>query len=87
MKTIALIAAAATASLALAAPALAQDDVTAEVDVSDLNLSNSADAAEADRRVAAAARRVCGAPEARTVTAIARVENCRANAATRARGR
>lgn len=87
MKSIALIAAAAAASLALAAPAAAQDEVTADVDVSNLDPSNPADAAELDRRIATAARRVCGAPEARTVTAIARVETCRVGAATRARGR
>jgi UrcA family protein len=87
VKTIALLAAAAAASIALAAPAAAPDDVTAEVDVSDLDPSNPADSAQIDRRIATAARRVCGAPEARTVTAIARVESCRAGAAARARGR
>ena len=85
MKTIALLAAA--ASFALAAPVAAQDDVTAEVDVSDLDPSDPANAAEIDRRIATAARRVCGAPDARTVTAIARVETCRVSAATRVRGR
>lgn len=88
MKTIALLAAAAAASIALAAPAAAaQDDVTIEVDVSDLDASNPADAAEMDRRIGAAARRACGAPEARSMSAIARVETCRVGAATRARGR
>lgn len=86
MKTYVLIAAAAAAMLALAAPASAQDDfVTAEVDVS--NLDPSRDGLEIDRRIAHAARRVCGAPDSRTVTAIARVETCRATAAGRNRGR
>lgn len=89
MKTIALRGAAIAAFLALAAaPAgAAQEDVTARVDVSDLNPADPADAAEIDRRIATAVRRVCGAPDARTMTAIARVETCRAQSASRAQGR
>lgn len=85
MNKLALIAAAASAAaFAFAAPAAAQDDVAVEsVDVSDLDPAR--DGAEIDRRIAQAARRVCGAPDSRTVTAIVQVETCRAGAVARAR--
>lgn len=89
MKRIASFTAAAAASIAafgFAAPAAAQDDVvSAEVDVTGLDPAR--DGAEIDRRIAQAARRVCGHPDSRTVTAIARVESCRATATSHARGR
>ena len=87
MRKIAFFAAAAfVASTAVAAPAAAQDDVeSVEVDVSGLDPAQ--DAEEVDRRIAQAARRVCGAPHSRAVTAIAWLETCRATAAARARGR
>jgi UrcA family protein len=85
MKKLALTALAATAAaFAFAAPAAAQDDLARErVDVSDLDPGR--DASEIERRIAHAARRVCGAPDSRTVTAIARVETCRAAASQSAR--
>ena len=45
------------------------------------------ESAEIDRRIAAAARRVCGAPESHAVAAIARVSACRAAATADARER
>jgi UrcA family protein len=83
MKTFASLAAAAAATLALAAPASAQDEVSTQVDIAGLDPASPADAAEIQRRIAAAARRVCGAPDSRTVTAIAQVETCRATIAVR----
>ena len=88
MRKFSLVAAAAaTAAFALAAPASAQEDVSVQVDVSDLDLSSPAGAAERDRRVAIAARRACGAPDSRTVTAYAHVAGCRSEAINRALGR
>lgn len=83
MKT--MFTAAAVAALALAGPVVAQESVSIEVDVSDLDRSNPSDAAELDRRVATAARRVCGSAEARTLAAITRVQTCRADAVSGAR--
>lgn len=85
MKKFALIAAASVAAFGFVAPAAAQDDVvSAEVDVSGLDPAR--DGAEIDRRIAQAARRVCGHPDSRTVIAYARVDSCRASAASQARG-
>lgn len=42
-------------------------------------------AGEIQRRISFAARRVCGAPETRSIEASARVQSCRANAVAEAR--
>jgi UrcA family protein len=85
MKFITLIAAGLGAALAFASPAAARDDARIVVDVSDLD--PQADAGEIERRVAQAARRVCGAPDAATLAAYAEVRTCRAAAVGRALGR
>ena len=85
MKTIAMIAAGLSAAIAFASPAAARDDATAIVDVS--GLDPQADAAEIERRVARAARRVCGDPVGRTLSAYAEVRTCRVEAIGRALGR
>ena len=43
------------------------------------------DAGQIDRRIAVAARRVCGGPDSHSVAAIARVNACRSAAAAEAR--
>jgi UrcA family protein len=63
-----------------AAP-IAAERVTVSLDLRGLN------AIEVDRRIEAAARRVCGAPESRAVEAIVRNEACRSEAAGEARER
>lgn len=85
MKTFGFLAAAAAASISLAAPAVAQDEPSVEVDVSDLDTSTGHGAAELQRRIAAAARRVCGSPGSRTLAAIEHVMTCRDQAARNAR--
>jgi UrcA family protein len=85
MNRFALIAAAAAASLALAAPAAAQDEPAVEVEIGDLDTSTPHGAAELQRRIAAAARRVCGSPGSRTLAAIEHVMTCRDNAMRSAR--
>jgi UrcA family protein len=88
MKSIALIAAAASAAFALAAPASASSGervVGREVDVHDLDPQR--DAEEIDRRIAQAARRVCGNGGSRTLDAYIQVQTCRAQAVERARAR
>ncbi|HEX8193298.1 MAG TPA: UrcA family protein [Allosphingosinicella sp.] len=86
MKTFATIAAAAVAAIAFAAPAAARDQVPArEVDIHDLDPQR--DAEEIDRRIAQAARRVCGNGGSRTLNAYVYVQTCRAEAVERARGR
>ncbi|HZF93446.1 MAG TPA: UrcA family protein [Allosphingosinicella sp.] len=86
MKTFATIAAAAVAALAFAAPAAARDQVAAqEVDIHDLDRQQDAD--EIERRIAQAARRVCGSGGSRTLTAYIHVRTCRAEAIERARAR
>jgi UrcA family protein len=85
MNKFALVAAAAAASLALAAPAAAQDGPVLEVDVSDLDTSTEHGSAELQRRIANAARRVCGSPGSRTLAAIEHVMTCRDSAARSAR--
>lgn len=82
-----LVICAAAAALTLGTSAVAQDEVSVEVGVGDLDPSYEPHVAEMERRIAAAARRVCGTPESRSVTAIARVESCRANAIASARAR
>jgi UrcA family protein len=78
--------AAATAAIAFAAPASARDQAPAqEVDLHDLDPQRDAD--ELERRIAQAARRVCGTGGSRTLTAFIAVQTCRADAVERARGR
>jgi UrcA family protein len=85
MNKFALIGAAAAAALALAAPAAAQDEPSMEVDVSDLDTSTEHGAAELQRRIAQAARRVCGSPGSRTLAAVEHVMTCRDAAVRSAR--
>jgi UrcA family protein len=86
MKTFARFAAAAAAAFAFAAPAAARDQVPAQqVDIHDLDRQQDAD--EIDRRIAQAARRVCGTGGSRTLTAYVHVQTCRAEAIERARAR
>jgi UrcA family protein len=86
MKTFALIAASLSAAVALASPAAARDDsATRVVNISDLD--PQADGDEIERRVARAAKRVCGASTANTVAANEEVRTCRTAAAERALGR
>ena len=89
MKKFALIAAAAAtvASIAFAAPAGAQDEPSVEVDAGDLDTSTEQGAAELQRRIAMAARRVCGSTGSRTLAAIAHVMTCRESAVRSARTR
>ena len=87
MKKFAFLAATAAASISLAAPAVAQDGPSLEVDVSDLDPSTEQGAAELERRISAAARRVCGSPGSRTLAAIEHVMTCRDQAARNARMR
>jgi UrcA family protein len=85
MNKLAFIAAAAAATIALAAPATAQDAPVTEVDASDLDISTEQGSAELQRRIAYAARRVCGSPGSRTLAAIEHVMTCRDNAVRSAR--
>jgi UrcA family protein len=86
MKNLAFIAAGLSAAFAFAAPAAARDDEPRMVvDVSDLD--RQADADEIERRVARAARRVCGMAAANTFAANAEVRTCRTAAVERALGR
>ena len=86
MKTFAFIAAGFSAAIAVASPAVARDDqARMVVDISDLD--RQADADEVERRVARAARRVCGAPDAANFAANAEVRTCRTTAVDRALGR
>ena len=86
MKKFALLAAA-VATAALAAPAAAQDQNSMEIDVSDLDTSTEHGAAELQRRIQMAARRVCGSPGSRTLASIEHVMTCRDQAVRSARTR
>jgi UrcA family protein len=69
-----------------AAAAAARDQAPAQqVDIHDLDRQQDAD--EIDRRIAQAARRVCGTGGSRTLTAYVHVQTCRAEAIERARAR
>lgn len=83
MKTFVTIAAAA-AAIAFSVPASAQDRSTV-VDISDLDPQR--DAEEIDRRVAQAAKRVCGRNDSRALTVFLEVQTCRSAAIENARRR
>ena len=86
MKKIVKIAAAAAALVAFSVPASASDqESTATVNISDLDPQR--DAEEIERRLAQAARRVCGAPDSRTLTAYQNLQTCRSAAIESARRR
>lgn len=68
------------ACIALAAPlapALAQDDVSTTVTYGDLDLSRHENVARLDRRIATAARQVCGLPASRSIHDINAMMACR----------
>ena len=84
MKTYVSIAAAAFAAIAFTAPASAQDP-SVVVEIGDLDPER--DAEEIDRRIEQAARRVCGPPSSRALTAVLSMQTCRTAAFERARRR
>jgi UrcA family protein len=80
MKYVLKIAAAATACLAFAAPAAAQDSVSRTVRYDDLQLDTDEGAAALSRRIERAGRRVCGEPADRSLREVSAVETCRRQA-------
>jgi UrcA family protein len=75
-----LIAAAVAASIAPVAATAGQQDINRTVNVSDLDLSNPADRARAERRINAAVRSLCEGNGARSVAARTAEAACREQA-------
>lgn len=65
---------------ATAAPILVEAVPTAKVSFADLDLTAEAGKASLSRRIAAAAKQVCGTPSARELNTILARERCRKNA-------
>jgi UrcA family protein len=78
-KSIVTCLAALAASVAFAAPAAAEDAITASVTVSyaDLDVTAPADAAKLDQRIEAAAEDVCVKPDIRDLKAMASWQACK----------
>ena len=76
----------ATVGSAFAVPAFAQDTAGAvpsvQVRYHDLNLATTEGTAALDRRIKAAAERVCGAYDVRDLGVLARINACRRSAVT-----